>query len=402
MATLPTPEPGRASAESFVATHLADLFDGPVVGSSRFSGGQVAADAALTAFDVAGYASRRNDVLPRSARGASALSPYIRHGLLRLSDVWHHVGAGPSRDVSKFRDELLWQEYARHWYLHLGHRSASGVRREQATIATDASWDRTMACVDATLTELEQDGWLVNQTRMWLSSDWAVRRNGAWLDGEDHFFRHLLDGSRAANRMGWQWTVGTGSAKHYGFSRSQVERRAPELCHDCPHQRRCPISDWPTEPGWRPVSTAERRSVDPGPLDPDVAGSPDVVWLTGESLGHDDPALLAHPGLPVLFVFDEPLLARLRLSAKRLVFLTETLAELGTTRTVHLRRGDPSAILTDHRPAVTFAPVPGFARISRRITLAAVHPYPWLVRPDDRPIGSFSAWRRTTARRRVT
>jgi len=36
------------------------------------------------------------------------------------------------------------------------------------------------------------------------------------------------------------------------------------------------------------------------------------VWLTAESLGDADPALAAHADLPAVFVFDEPLLARLR------------------------------------------------------------------------------------------
>ena len=75
--------------------------------------------------------------------------------------------------------------------------------------------------------ELHRDGWLVNQTRMWLASQWAVRAGADWRAGEDAMFTHLLDGSRAANRLGWQWTVGTGSGKPYGFSRWQVEKRAP-------------------------------------------------------------------------------------------------------------------------------------------------------------------------------
>ena len=57
-------------------------------------------------------------------------------------------------------------------------------------------------------------------------------------------------------------------------------------------------------------------------------GEPPAVWLTAESLDDGDPALAAHPDLPVVFVFDEPLLRSLRLSGKRLVFLAECLADL--------------------------------------------------------------------------
>lgn len=83
--------------------------------SPDIRGGQTAADAALDAFDVARYAATRNQVLPESARGASRLSPYIRHGLLPLREVWNAV-AGAAPNVSKLCDELLWQEYAQHLY----------------------------------------------------------------------------------------------------------------------------------------------------------------------------------------------------------------------------------------------------------------------------------------------
>ena len=116
MSLLPTPGIGRAAAEAFVARHLRHLVCDGVAGSIEFRGGQRAADAALAAFDVSGYARNRSEVLPVSRRGASALSPYIRHGLLALPQVWQHVAGGPERDVKKFRDELLWQEFARHWY----------------------------------------------------------------------------------------------------------------------------------------------------------------------------------------------------------------------------------------------------------------------------------------------
>ena len=144
---LPVPEPGRVAAEAFVGKHLPGLFGGEVAGSERFRGGQVAADAALAAYDVRGYAASRNEVLPAGRRGASGLSPYIRHGLLSLPTVWEHVDGGPPRDVGKFRDELLWQEFARHWYARLGSRSRDGVRRElqvsvEPTLSGLDGWNR--------------------------------------------------------------------------------------------------------------------------------------------------------------------------------------------------------------------------------------------------------------------
>ena len=77
---------------------------------------------------MTGYARRRNEVWPESRRGASRLSPYIRHGLLTLPRVWSHVAGGPEEDVAKFRDELRWQEYARHLYARMGTATRRSLR----------------------------------------------------------------------------------------------------------------------------------------------------------------------------------------------------------------------------------------------------------------------------------
>ena len=401
---LPTPEPGRAAAEAFVAEHLSGLFGDDPVGSQRFRGGQAMADAALDGYDVSGYASTRSEVLPESRRGASALSPYVRHGLLQLPRVWSHVQGGPARDVTKFRDELMWQEFSRHWYARHGSDSSRGIRRELAVTPgnDDAAspqlggWNREMACMDLTVGELERDGWLVNQTRMWMSSDWSVRNGHRWQDGEDVFFTHLLDGSRAANRLGWQWTTGVGSSKHYGFSRWQVEKRTNGLCDGCSLRDDCPIEDWPDDPEF--VGDGVGTPTGAGRAGPDeVEGErdPDIVWLTAESLGDDDPALAAHADLPVVFVFDRVLLDRLQLSAKRLVFLTEALAEIGAARDLELHLGDPVAAIDTRVPAVTHAPVPGFASKLARLDASEVHPWPWLCRPSGGSVSSFSAWRKS-------
>jgi deoxyribodipyrimidine photo-lyase len=408
---LPTPEPGPASAVAWVRRHLGHLcLEGPegVAASPAFRGGQAAADAALAALDVAGYARRRSEVWPSTRRGASRMSPYVRHGLVDLPTLWDHVADAPSADRTKYRDELLWQEYARHVHARVGRETARPLRHAPPAAAAAAArrfrgdpWPRDMACMEFTVGELHRDGWLVNQTRMWLASQWTVRAGRDWREGEEEFFAHLLDGSRAANRLGWQWTVGAGTGKPYGFSRWQVRKRAPGLCDGCALRDSCPIEGWPDAAGGPAVDApaALRRDPDPaataGPGVPLVTGEPaECVWLTFESLGDADPALAAHPGLPVAAVFDEALLARLRLSGKRLVFLTETLADLAGRRHLEVHRGDPVQVLMGRQVAVTHAPVPGFRVRARRIRPAAVHPWPWLVRPRAGPATSFTAWRR--------
>ena len=409
---LPVPHSGVAddsdAAVAWVAEHLGHLsLEGPdgVRASPAFRGGQPAADAALAALDVTGYAGRRNQVLPERARGASRMSPYIRHGLLDLPAVWDHVADAPSKDRTKYRDELLWQEYARHVYARVGPAMREPLRFAPARGEgwRGPPWPEQMRCMEVTTEELYRDGWLVNQTRMWLASQWTVRAGQDWREGEDEFYRHLLDGSRAANRLGWQWTVGTGTGKAYGFSRWQVEKRAPGLCATCPLQRRCPIDAWPDAEAGERVDEPEalRRGGSSGGMAGPTAVErtgvpPTAVWLTAESLGDADPALAAHPDLPVVFVFDALLLERLRLSGKRLVFLVETLAALARDRDLELHLGAPAAVLDGRAVAVTHAPVPGFRRLSARVQPVETHPWRWLVRPSGGAAQSFSAWRRTT------
>jgi len=397
MSQLPVPDADRRAVERFVAEHFAHLTCDAVAGSTAFFGGQQHADSALAAFDVRGYANGRNEVAPPDRRAASMLSPYIRHGLLPLRRVWDAVEGGPDRDVRKFRDELLWQEDARHWYAANGGATQRGLRRELpiAVEVVNTDWDRSMACIDASLNELEKDGWLVNQSRMWLASHWAVRSGNEWRPGEDAFFQHLLDGSRAANRLGWQWTTGVGSSKPYGFSRWQVNKRAPGLCASCEHESDCPIEDWPADPDYlesnNPAVPVTMPQMEPSSH---LSTTPDAVWLTAESLGDEDPALVAHPSLPAVFVFDEPLLHRLQLSSKRLIFFVETLAELAHSRSVELHLGQPVDVLRDRSVAVTAAPVPGFAVRAAAIKRIVSHPWPWLCEPVDQRVRSFSGWRK--------
>ena len=387
------------SPHSVVERHLSHLVSDSIRGSPDIRGGQTAADAALSAFDVTGYAAKRNHVLPEASRGASRLSPYIRHGLLSLREVWDAV-TGPASDVAKFRDELLWQEYSRHLYARVGMQLHHNLRFDAAWAGqfSAEAWPREMNCVKWALSSLETDGWLVNQTRMWLASQYTVRSQAGWSAGQEYFHRHLLDGSRAANLLGWQWTVGAGTGKPYGFARWQVEKRAPQLCAACPLNRNCPIQNFPADELLRPVATPNARLLRDddlpttrGPHQPVVRSAPHSVVLTIESLGDGDPALHANPQLPVVFIFDEPALERLRLSSKRLIFYVETLQDLANRREVVVHLGDPRQITPHRDAAVTWAPVPSFQKYAQ--TAAELHPWPWLAEPHAGSLASFSAWR---------
>ena len=49
------------------------------------------------------------------------MSPYVRHGLLTLPELLGRRGRRARRATgASYRDELLWQEYARHLYARVG------------------------------------------------------------------------------------------------------------------------------------------------------------------------------------------------------------------------------------------------------------------------------------------
>jgi deoxyribodipyrimidine photo-lyase len=310
--------------------------------------------------------------------------------------VWDHVAKAPFADREKYRDELMWQEYARHLYARIGTRLFDNLRFEQVWDEPGDGWPHGMACVDFATHELYEDGWLVNQSRMWLASHWTVRNEFGWLHGQEQMYRHLLDGSRAANLLGWQWTVGTGTGKPYGFARWQVQKRASQLCMGCALNKSCPIEEFPAEIALEQTSTESLLIEDPdisattGPIVVQKNRAADLVLLTVDSLGDADPALVANPELPVVFVFNEQALGKLQLSSKRIFFYLETLQDLATRRELTVYMGSPYEFAKESAVALTYAPVPSFAKFEN---LAEVHPFLWLRKPHAKSVRSFSAWR---------
>ena len=382
-------------ALEIIERDFAGLYSGDL-GLSSIRGGQVAADRALATLDINGYAANRSQVLPERTRGASLLSPYIRHNIVTLTQVHRAVSDAPYRDREKFRDELLWQEYARHLYARVGTRLFENLRYDATWDPPGDGWNRDMLCVDTVVSELETDGWLVNQTRMWLASHWTVRNGRGWLHGQERMHRELIDGSRAANLLGWQWTVGAGTGKPYGFARWQVEKRAPGLCRECPLVSNCPIQEFPNEVSPMQLPKEPLLDGDPnpirtaGPSDPLEIRPPESVLLTIDSLGDEDPALVANPTLPAGFIFNKEALRKLQLSSRRLGFYIQTLQDLSSRRELKVMMGDPYEYAERHPVAVTFAPVPSFRKFRN---LAEVHPYPWLRKPHTGSVRSFSSWR---------
>ena len=117
----------RDAVLAWVAAHLGHpAIEGPDgVRAGGHRGGQASAGAALATLDITGYARSRSTVRPEHRRGASRMSPWIRRGLVSLQEMWDAVADAPAADRNRYRDELMWQEYARHLY---ARRCRSGRR----------------------------------------------------------------------------------------------------------------------------------------------------------------------------------------------------------------------------------------------------------------------------------
>ncbi len=134
-----------------------------------------------------------------------------------------------------------------------------------------------------------------------------------------------------------------------------------------------------------------------------------IVWLHGDSLSPTDPALLANPRAPAIFVFDEPFLAEAQLSFKRLFFLYECALEAIAGREGSIRRGvvveEVRAFAAEHQASVahvTASVAPRFQRYVAELRAAgltvSLHRPPAFVTWHGEPPRRFSAfWRRVAA-----
>ncbi|MDA2997181.1 MAG: deoxyribodipyrimidine photolyase, partial [Actinomycetota bacterium] len=87
----------KPSALEIIERHFHRLYSGEL-GLSSIKGGQSAANLALKSLDITRYAEQRSEVLPLEKRGATVLSPYIRHNLLTLDQVYRAVKGAPFKD----------------------------------------------------------------------------------------------------------------------------------------------------------------------------------------------------------------------------------------------------------------------------------------------------------------
>ncbi len=158
--------------------------------------------------------------------GTSALSPYLRFGLLSarqaVSAALQAQHQAPSvaarRSAELWLNELIWREFYIHILYHFPRLRRESFRPLQVRWLNDpSSFERWKAgesgypIVDAAMRQLSATGWMHNRGRMIVASFLTKDLLMDWRWGERWFMEHLLDGDPAANNGGWQWTAGVGT-----------------------------------------------------------------------------------------------------------------------------------------------------------------------------------------------
>lgn len=156
--------------------------------------------------------------------GTSALSPYLRFGMLGLRQAVTTAGQTitqkKSAGAETWLNELVWREFYIQILFHFPHVNKTAFNPRLANIAwrNDRSefeaWkagQTGVPVVDAAMRQLKEIGWIHNRARMIAASYLVKDLLIDWRWGEKYFMDELLDGDIAANNGGWQWTAGTGT-----------------------------------------------------------------------------------------------------------------------------------------------------------------------------------------------
>ena len=206
---------------------------------------------------VYAYAEDRNRL---DLEGTSALSPYLRFGMLSPRQALNaalesRVSAGDPqalKGVDTWINELVWREFYIAILYHFPHVLKTAFNPSLRNVPwRDApqdlqAWKAGLTgypVVDAGMRQLAGTGWMHNRARMIVASFLVKDLLVNWQDGERWFMQSLVDGDPAANNGGWQWTagVGTDAAPYFRIfnpvlqgikfdpSGSYVRRWVPEL-----------------------------------------------------------------------------------------------------------------------------------------------------------------------------
>ncbi len=234
--------------------------------SNLFPSGESEAQQRLSEFSKIAIDRYANDRNRMDLDGTSALSPYIRFGMLSmrqaaaatLSAIQTAVDSSARKGAETWLNELIWREFYISILFHFPHVARTSFnpayadirwRTDQADFSAWKDGQTGYPVVDAAMRQLKETGWMHNRARMIVASFLVKDLLINWQWGERWFMDNLLDGDLAANNGGWQWTAGTGTdaapyfrifnpvlqSKKFDPHGNYIRRWVPEL-RDVPEQ----------------------------------------------------------------------------------------------------------------------------------------------------------------------
>ncbi len=182
------------------------------------------------------YSKLRNfDFGPENKSNISGLSPYITHGVINEKEVIEKSLSKFSFSKNeKFIQEVLWRTYWKGWlelrpnvwtdYLVELNKIREEYKDNQ-NYKNAINGKTNIECFNYWVTELKENNYLHNHTRMWFASIWIFTLELPWQLGAEFFMQHLYDGDSASNTLGWRWVAGIQTqGKHYLASEWNIKK----------------------------------------------------------------------------------------------------------------------------------------------------------------------------------
>ena len=182
------------------------------------------------------YSKLRNfDFGPENRTNISGLSPYISHGVINEKEVIEKsLSKFSFKKNEKFIQEVLWRTYWKGW-LELRPNVWTDYLIELNKIREEFKDNQNyknaihgktnIECFNHWVTELKENNYLHNHTRMWFASIWIFTLELPWQLGAEFFMKHLYDGDAASNTLGWRWVAGVQTqGKHYLASEWNIKK----------------------------------------------------------------------------------------------------------------------------------------------------------------------------------
>jgi deoxyribodipyrimidine photo-lyase len=182
------------------------------------------------------YSKLRNfDFGPEKRTNISGLSPYITHGVINEKEVIEKSLSKLSLSKNeKFIQEVLWRTYWKGWlelrpnvwtdYLVELNKIREEYKDNQ-NYKNAIDGKTNIECFNFWVTELKENNYLHNHTRMWFASIWIFTLELPWQLGAEFFMQHLYDGDSASNTLGWRWVAGIQTqGKHYLASEWNIKK----------------------------------------------------------------------------------------------------------------------------------------------------------------------------------